>query len=99
MTISATTAMTTISENPISNMEASCPRRARRGNAACGAQRRRREASGLRLRLLLDLGVDRAAGDLLRRGLRARGGVGLFLGALHAFLEAAHRAAQVLADV
>src|SRR5438094_950748 len=74
MTTSATTAMTTISEKPMSNISG---------------------ASG-RL-LFLDFGVDRRARDLLRgRGLRF---LGFGLAAPHAFLEALHRAAQILPDV
>src|SRR5215469_3331062 len=82
MTISATTAMRTISEKPTSNMDAARfkPPRSRR--------------TLLRL-FLLRLALDRLAGRelLRRRALR------LVLGALHAFLESLHRAAEVLADV
>src|SRR4029450_9522377 len=74
MTINATTAMTTISEKPMSNISG---------------------ASG-RL-LFLDLGVDRRAGDLMRRfGLS---GVRLGLGAPDTFLEALDRASEILPDV
>src|SRR5512134_1179064 len=90
--------MTTSSEKPMSNMEErAMPGRRRRDRRA---RRRGRRTSGLRLRLLLRLAVDRAAGDLLRRGLgRARRGVGLLVGALHPFLEALDRAAEILPDV
>src|SRR5262249_59017004 len=50
----------------------------------------------LRLGLALDLALDRLAGDLRRRARRFRR---LVAGVAHAVLEAAHRAAQVGADV
>src|SRR5262249_10902363 len=69
----ATTAMTTISENPMSNMQ--------------------RKLGRL---LLLRFALDRVPRDLLRL-VRRRGLLGLRR--LHAFLEALHRAAQILPDV
>src|SRR5215831_14829738 len=83
MTISATTAMTTISEKPMSNMmRQGC--RATRGGTRL-----------LRL-FLLRLAFDRLAGSELLRGLRA---LRLVLRAFHAVLESLHRAAEILADV
>src|SRR5689334_12877195 len=85
MTISATTAMTISSENPTSNMGIS-------GGAAADARRTGRALRSA-LRLVLHFGVDGAAGDLAR-GLRL-----VVVAVLHAFLESAHRAAQVRPDV
>src|SRR5262245_46388709 len=84
MTISATTAMTTISEKPMSNMVT-----AAQVAASCVLRLRR---------VPLHFRVDRLAGDLRRwRGVggRRRG----FFRGLHAFLESLHGAAQVLPDV
>src|SRR5687767_5833639 len=83
ITISATTAMTSSSEKPISNI---------------GEERgaRKPPASHLRRRFLLDLALDGLAGGGrdLRLGLR-----GLVVFGLHSVLEALHRAADILADV
>src|SRR5690348_17979764 len=99
MTINATTAMTTISENPMSNM--GCDRFARRagrrlsgnGGRSATCPRAARPSHFLR-RLLAHFAFDRLAGDLRRR-LSRRRGFGVGLAGLHPFLEALDRASQV----
>src|SRR5689334_23063995 len=81
--------MTTISLKPMSNTVSRARRRPRQ-----------RDASLASVLVLARLALDGGAGDLLRRWcIRRLGCVGFVLAGLHAFLEALHRAAQVLADV
>src|SRR5262249_18711492 len=87
-TTSATTAMRTISQKPTSHIRG--PDRSRPALAP-------RATPALRRLLLLYFAFDRRARDLLR--WRGRRRVGLRLAALHSFLEALHRAPQVLADI
>src|SRR5207249_6763921 len=105
MTISATTAMTTISEKPTSNM--GCDRFAlaahRRpygltdpGNGPRAAGNEMARSHFLR-RLLAHFSFDRLAGNLRRRFGRRRFSVGL--AALHAFLESLDRAPEIGAHV
>src|SRR5437899_7271869 len=99
MTISATTAIITISENPTSNM--GCGDTARREAQAAHAGRDengvKAAARALHLvgRILAHFAFDRLAESLRRLGRRGRG---LILG-LHALLEAFDRAAQILTHV
>src|SRR6266446_7303123 len=101
MTINATTAMTTISEKPISNMPG--VRFDSSGTDPHHASRVRKVESDAHcatdlLRLLfLGFALDRLTGDLLRI-FAGRRRLFTFRG-LHAFLEALHCTAQVLADV
>src|SRR6185312_9984294 len=97
MTTSATTPIRTISEKPMSNMRFACCVRRAAGLRAGGRRQVRRGGAPMRSDLVLRrLALDRGA-DVLRRDfrrlLRRRRFV---LGALHAFLEALHRATQVL---
>src|SRR5436190_13265084 len=105
MTIRATTAMTTISEKPTSNM--GCDRFAlaahRRpygltdpGNGPRGVGNETARSHFLR-RLLAHFSFDRLAGNLRRRFGRRRFSVGL--AALHAFLEPLDRAPEIGAHV
>src|SRR5438105_138064 len=103
MTISATTAMTTISEKPISNMGSDrCARPARcRPFAEDGLSKTSPRAARLSHflgRLLAYFALDRLTGHLRWR-LRRRRTFGVRFGALHPFLESLDRAAQVLTDV
>src|SRR5215831_12276331 len=82
ITTSATMPITSISENPTSNMAA---------GGAAGARGARRSA----LLLFLDLALDRAA--LRLRGGELARGLGRLVAA-HAVLEPLHRAAEVGAD-
>src|SRR6266496_5588028 len=105
MTINATTAMTTISEKPTSNM--GCDRfalAARRrpfglmdpGNRPWAVGNETARSHFLR-RLLAHFSFDRLAGNLRRRLGRWRFGVGL--AALHAFLEALDGAPEIRAHI
>src|SRR5437773_1430338 len=105
MTISATTAMTTISEKPTSNM--GCDRFAlaahRRpygltdpGNGPRGVGNETARSHFLR-RLLAHFSFDRLAGNLWRRFGRRCFSVGF--AAFHPFLEALDRAAEVCPHV
>src|SRR6266513_731371 len=102
MTIRATTAMTTISEKPTSNM--GCDRFARAarrrpfgltdpGNEPWAASNGTSRSHFLR-RLLAHFSFDRLAGNLRRRLCRWRFGVGLAT-TLPAFLESLDRAAEI----
>ena len=100
ITISATTAMTTISEKPMSNMRVCAaafdvaPAGAHGAAPTPDAERATDVFSFLTSPSIVVPAIccGGASAALLR-------GVGLGLGALHAFLEALHRAAQVLPDV
>src|ERR1700682_252143 len=99
ITISATTAMTTISEKPTSNMEAIVPFAAQTLAAwagGCGAAFISAGRLHLVSRVLAHFAFDGGARDLRRR-LGRRRGVGF--AALHPFLEALHRPTQILAHV
>src|SRR5688500_4500869 len=94
MTISATTAITRISENPISNMR----REASQVREACNAAyRRTRTPPGVAShlgRLFLDFAFD----DLTGRGGYLGGRLSLVVLGLHAVFEAFHRASEVGPD-
>src|SRR6266568_4268206 len=95
MTMSATTAITISSENPTSNTGGEEIRAVPKKESRDLARRpdAREDPSGLRL--LLDLGFDGAARHLGRGAALAR----LVLGGFHAVLEAAHRPAEIGADI
>src|SRR3990170_4924393 len=91
MTMSATSAITSSSENPRSNMRALRNKRRPRAPASFPPRRR----SGLRFGLALHFALDGLAGDLGRRTAV----LGFLAAFAHARLEAAHRAAEIRADV
>src|ERR1043165_1757677 len=103
MTIKATTAMTTISEKPISNMGSDRFARAARcrplviDGLSTASPRGARRSHFLRW-LLAHFALDCLAGDLRRR-LRRRRILGVCLAALHALFEAFDGATQILTDV
>src|SRR2546423_3555630 len=103
ITISATTAMTTISEKPMSNMGwerfaqwTRCRPFEVEGPSTASPRAARR--SHFLRRLLAHFTFDRLAGDLWGR-LGRRRSLGVGLAGLHAFLEALDRPTQVLTDV
>src|SRR4051794_8536791 len=104
MTINATTAMTTISLKPISNMNGALNPAYDSGAGRARRSRRLRRPVARRLRglsglVLPDLAFDGRARNLLRRALRGGLlGIGVGFGALHTLLEALHRATQILTD-
>src|SRR5262245_4761116 len=98
ITSSATTAMTSSSEKPMSNIVPGGPKKeAGRARRPRGSVTRAPPASGLGAGLLLDLAFDGLARHLRWRAAAVRRA---FRGAaLHPVLEALHRVAEVRSDV